>query len=53
MIELLSDKQGIALSNPARTTEFGDVAQWIEQEASTFSVVGSSPTIPVKDQSVA
>lgn len=43
-------KQGVAGSNPARTTNYGSVAQWIEQGASTSEVVGSSPTTPVENK---
>ena len=50
MVEQLSYKQRVAGSNPARTTNYGSVAQWIEQGASTSEVVGSSPTTPVENK---
>ena len=49
-MEQLSYKQRVAGSNPARTTNYGSVAQWIEQGASTSEVVGSSPTTPVANK---
>ncbi len=44
MVERLPYKQDVAGSNPARTTNLGSVAQWIEHRASDADVVGSSPT---------